>query len=1177
MRASESPERMSTTEKELNSQRPEYWSTLSEYEQDEEYLSRVGEEFYPSAKPERFFEAGENPDEKLISPIKRRTFLKLSGFAALAAAIQGCERPVHKVLPYVSKPEEVVYGKSNYYASTSTATPESLPLLVNSREGRPIKLEGNPDYLPAQGTLDARTQASILDLYNPDRLRFPIRVKRNFTAEVGEGLEPNEADSIEGIDKEIGDAIRNAAGKVVVLTPSITGPSNERLIKDFLKQGANFEHVSYDPLISPAEAEANEIAFGTRAIARMDFEKADVVVALGGDPLAQGVTPVTNTIGFSKRRKPDNADGMSRVYAFEPVPTLLGMKADYRYPVRPDQLVSIGLALINTLLYGDAQYRVANAENYTANDAIRRLVTPYTATTVGSETGVGADEIRRVAASLAAHPGHSIISTNGTNGATQDALALHLVGNLLNAILGNYGTTLDLTERPARSAATSLSSIDTLCADMRAGRVDVLILSGVNPVYTLPADYGFAEGMSKVKTIVSLDMMMNESAAASDYAVPAVHGLESWGDAEPIKGVYTIQQPIIRTIFGELAKNQAYFTRPWQDSLIAFASAAGSDVFTRKPEAPAVSAEDAATTDTAAQATPTGPYTISWREYVRETWRTSVFEIGDFAATDFDDFWTGVLQKGILTVPVSASGDTRFSIAAVSRIPAPERKSGTVLVAYATACHGDGNSMGNPHLLELPDPVSKVAWDNYAAISPDMAREMGVKDGQYVRLTAGSREIEVPAYIQPGQVDGVIAVMLGWGRNTFGGVGDGLGGNAYSLLSRSEAGPVFSGISISADRIGKRTELANVQGHNYLYSPSHAGIKVNAQHGDIPENTQKNEQGKPVYDRPIIGETTLDEWKADPYSGYPNHVDPGKKPKSIWEGTHKYAGHHWGMAVDLNACTGCNACIVACSIENNVPVVGKEEVLIGREMHWMRLDRYYRGDKKNPDFVTMPLMCQHCDNAPCETVCPVIATMHNDEGLNVMTYNRCVGTRYCANNCPYKVRRFNFWQYSDYRTGPHDGVKRVAPLELVLNPDITTRTRGVMEKCTFCVGRIRHAKEDAREKGRPLQDGDMKTACQQTCPAQAIVFGDRNDPNSEVAKLWKDPRAYGLLEDLTTDPSVRYMTLVRNRDEPSPYRTKYQAHRMHAAHGEGHGAAHGDAHGNGHGEDTSHDGGGHDH
>ncbi len=1154
------------------------WSTLAEYERDEAFHRQVEEEFHPEAKPERFFEA-DGDEEKLLSPMQRRTFLKLSAFGAIAAMIQGCERPVQKILPYVAKPEEVTLGISNYYATT-LAGPEGLGLLVRSREGRPLKLEGNPDHPLNQGTLDARAQAEILNLYNPDRLRFPMRLNRSFDGEVGEALRPDgdRDPRLADLDREVGEAIRNATGKVVLLTRTVHGPSNERLVRAFLEQGPNFEHVVYDPLNDGQERQAVAMAFGREVTPRYQFDQADVVLLLGGDPLAQGASPVQYQRDFAKRRLPDAPGGMSRVYAFEPIPTLSGTAADYRYQTRPEHLVPVGLAVANLLLFGPEEFAVPNRGRFASQAGVRELLTEYGVERVASEAGIDAAQIERVARSLAEHAGRSIVYTHGLHAATDNERGLAFLGVFLNAILGNFAGPIDVAAYPSKQAQGSAAGMAGLLEDLRAGRVSVLVLYDVNPVYTLPAAADFAGAMANAGMLVSLSSMMDETTARCDLVAPSTHSLEGWGDAEPVAGVYTVQQPMIRRIFGELADNPMYMTRPWQESVMAFLQEAGSSAFERPLTETEVQLRlnDAGTTDRAElEPGALAPVKMDWSEFVRTTWETTIFAERDFEETRFIDFWQRVLKAGVLDrvgsdgrAMAQASPDMveaffRAGRSLAEAIPVAAAAADTVLVAYPSNIHGDGTSMVNPQLLEVPDPASKVAWDNYAAMAPSMAERLGVRDGDHVTISAGDASIEIPAYIQPGVHGSVVAVMLGWGRRTFGGIGDGLGVALNGLLGRTAAGEtVYAGIPVEVTKARGRTRLADVQGHNYLYSPTHMGIMTNARKGEVPDRAQRNESGKPVYDRPIIGETTLNEWKKDPLHGYPNHVEWGKNPDSMWTREHQYAGHHWGMSVDLNACTGCNACIVACSIENNVPVVGKDEVLRGREMHWIRLDRYYRGPKDDPDFVYLPLMCQHCDLAPCETVCPVIATMHNDEGLNVMTYNRCVGTRYCANNCPYKVRRFNFWQYSDYRTGPSDSREVVSPLELVLNPDVTTRSKGVMEKCTFCVHRIRAAKYEARERGTPMRDGEVKTACQQTCPAQAIHFGDQNDGSSALAGAFNDPRSYGLLADLNTVPSVRYMALVRNRDEPSPFRTKYQSHRLHSEH-----AAHGDDQKNGHGHD----------
>jgi molybdopterin-containing oxidoreductase family iron-sulfur binding subunit len=1133
----------------------DYWSTLSEYDRDAEYVSRLGEEFYPDAKPENAY----NPldENALLTPMHRRTFLKLSGFAAVLASIQGCERPVEKILPYVHKPEEILPGVANYYASTCTECAAACGLLVKAREGRPIKLEGNPEHPMNRGALCTRGQASILKLYDPDRQKWPARVARRGAA----GFAFVESFRLADADAAVVNAILAAKGDVVLLTPTITGPANERLLAEFVAHGnGRFRHVTYDVFGDGLVREAHRVAFGEAVLPRLRWDRAEVVVLLGGDPLAQSYSTVETQAGFAARRKP--GENMSQVFAFEPAPTLSGMAADYRLPVRPEHLLPLGLAIAHELIV------VQGRTEWAGNAQVLQWLAPHDPATVAKATGIPAAEITRVAKALAAKPGRSIVHATGGAARTADALNLQLLATFLNHALGNYGSTVDITVSPSRQSAGSNAAMLQLIADMRAGKVDVLIVSGVNPVYTLPPDAGFAEGLARVGTVVSLNLHPDETSALADVMIPTVHGLESWGDAEPQAGLYSIQQPIIRTLFGEVAADGSYMTRSWQESLMAFLRGIGSKAFERplsEAELLALAAAEGVENPADLPADKIAPRQLGWYDYLRETWRIKIYESGQYAATSFDNFWIGVVREGVLDTIGAERRDAAgrapaIQAAALAAIrPAAASSAKLVTVTAPTIVHGDGSTMSNPQLLELADPVSKVCWDNYASIAPVTAEELRLKEGQFVTVTAAGRSIRVPVWIQPGVHPGVVSVNLGWGRNTYGGVGDGLGANAFALQQVAGGMVISSGLEATIARAEGSTRLANIQGHNYLFSPTYAGLKTNkrkttdkdrelAMRGDV------NEAGEPVYARPIVGETTLKEWQADPFHGYPNALEPHRNaPDTIWEATHKYVGHHWGMSVDLNACNGCGACVIACSIENNVPVVGKEEVVKGREMHWIRIDRYYRGDKANPDFVHMPVMCQHCDNAPCETVCPVIATMHNDEGLNVMTYNRCVGTRYCANNCPYKVRRFNFWQYTDFRTGPYgDGPegerktarKRVAPLELVLNPDVTTRTRGVMEKCTFCTSRIRAAKDKARENGTKISDEDLQTACQQTCPAKAITFGDRNNPGAKVAADWKDPRGYGLLADLNTDPSVRYMALVRNRDEASPYRTKYQSNRL---------------------------------
>jgi MoCo/4Fe-4S cofactor protein with predicted Tat translocation signal len=905
---------------------PLYWSTLSELDQDAAYLARVDEEFFPDAKPERFFEA-DGDEDKLTSPLSRRTFLKFSAFSALVAAVSGCERPVQKILPYVNKPEEINFGQANYYASTCRECPSACGLLVKTREGRPVKLDGNPDHPMNRGSLCTRGQSSILNLYNPDRLKHPVRVgrKANRIEAASNGFT-----RMAEFDAEIGAALKAAKGKVVLLTPTITGPSNDRLIADLLTGGGlNFEHVIYDALESGEERQAYAAAFGREVSPRYSWEKADAVLCLGGDPLGQSSSQTATQRGWAAKRLPTAEGGMSRTYTFEPAPTITGINSDYRYPTRPADLLGVGLAIAalvhQELSAGEKPNAVVKSKEVAA------LLGGVSVSSLASAAGIAESELQRVAKSLVAAAGHGLVYTNGGAAGTTESASLHLLGILLNAMLGNYGTTIDTEVSPSKQSLGSVAAVLRLLGEMNAGKVEVLIIHGVNPVYTLPKGAGFAEALAKVKLVVSLNLMLDETTALADIAVPAVHGLESWGDAEPQAGLFSTQQPVINPIFGKDSADPLFATRPWQESLIAFAAAAGSRVFQRTPTKADVQQflADAGTTDTLKlNPKQLEPYTITWYQYIRETWREKIYEKGAFAAETFDAFWNSLIQAGIL----DTIGDARdgrapspaFAASAVEGIKLREKADGLVLVAQPSNFHGDGESMTNPFLLELSDPVSKVCWDNYASISPARAKELGVEDGDHVKVTVGDASVEIPAYIQPGVHKDVVAIGLGWGRRNFGAVGEGIGVDVYPLLATKSAG----GTSTSA---------------------------------------------------------TTGAW-----------------------------------SIDLNACTGCSSCVVACQAENNIPVVGKEDVLRGREMHWLRIDRY-EVDRGGELVVNQPMMCVHCENAPCEYVCPVEATSHSAEGLNEMTYNRCVGTRYCQNNCPYKVRRFNFFQYTRL---PHRAPRR---------------------------------------------------------------------------------------------------------------------------------------------------------
>ena len=1013
---------------------PKHWTTLEELEGAPEVEALRQREFL-------------TPSEETEHP-SRREFLKLVG-AGAAFLAAGCSRkPVEKILPYVKAPEETSPGNALWYASTCEECPAACGILIKTREGRPIKLEGNADHPVSRGGLCARGQASLLNLYDPDRLRGPVTVDRaNGKAQ---------ASTWGAIDKRASTALKGArdrGGKVVLLTGTLASPTTQALAARFLAEYPGAEHVVYDAISSDAIAKAQELSYGERLVPRYHLDKADLLVTFGADPLGTFLSPVEFARDFAKRRRPE-AGSMSRVIAIEPILSLTGSNADQRIMARPEHLFPIAMAVAHELLVRSPR----GAQVGDASAAVGR----YPAAAVEADANLEAGTIAALAEELWQARGKSLVLAGPQAAPAAQAVSLQVAVNLLNSALGNEGVTVNGSSGSFQAAGSDEAMIE-LVEKMRSGEVAALLVHGVNPAYTLPAAVGFAEATKRVPFIASLADRVDETGRLADLVAPTTHYLESWNDHEPRRGVLSLTQPAIAPL---------YDVRSMQDTLLAWARFTGKG--------------------------PLAATAGSYHEYLRERWRAEVYPAAD-AAAPFDLFWEGALRIGVLSRGGNATASPRAfrsaSLAAPAGAPRRPTEGSLSLVLYTPVSMYDGRSANNAWLQELPDPVSKVCWENYAAVSPNRAKRMNVKQstdppnqkGDIVTVDVGHAKFDLPVVVQPGLHDDVVAVALGYGRVAAGRVGDKLGQNGFALAEATAGRVGMSGIPARVTRTGRTGLLAAVQGHQYT------------EH------------------RPIIFETTYGEYQRDPHAGIESHGHP----VSMWS-RHKYPGHKWGMTVDLNACIGCGACMIACQAENNIPVVGKSLVLKGREMAWIRIDRYYSGSPENPDVVHQAMLCQHCENAPCETVCPVLATVHSSEGLNLQVYNRCVGTRYCSNNCPYKVRRFNWFDYSDVKE---------KSLRLVLNPDVTVRTKGVMEKCTFCVQRIRDGKERAKALGVPIRDGDIVSACQQSCPTEAIVFGDMNDPKSKVAAVMKEARGYHVLEELNTLPSVTYQTKVRNREE----------------------------------------------
>lgn len=930
----------------------------------------------------------------------RRDFLKLMGFSLTAATlVAGCERPVQKTIPYLIKPEEITPGKASYYASTFFDGNEYASLLVKTRDGRPIKIEGNALSKFSRGKASARVQASVLSLYDEARYK--------------EASAGGKSTSWEELDSQVMkklNSIESKGGKVVLFSASIISPSTRKVIALFQDKYSCVEWIQYDSVSFSGMLTANQQSFGKQVIPSYHFDKARLIVSFGADFLGTWLNPVGFTSDYSVNRKLENGEKtMSRHIQFESGMSVTGSNADYRYPIKPSDERAVLTVLYKLLSGGE-----------------------------GSLVDHSAVDVRKLAKELQQHPGESLI-VSGSN----DVINQMLV-NKINFILGNYGSSIDL-DQPLNIRKGVDSEMAAFLDKLDRGEVDGLILFNANPLYDHPGKEKIRDAIQKMEFSLSFANAPDESAGLVEFIAPDHHYLESWNDAEPLDGSFSLTQPCIHPIFN---------TRQAQESLLKWMG------------------EDS-----------------DYRIFVESYWKDHIFEKD---GQSFKSFWTGCLQKGVFesrtkqnSQDIEWKGDDSIFSGAVS----PHE--GLELSLYQSVALGDGRDANNPWLQEMPDPVTKACWDNYLTISPAMAEEKGLENEDVVLLSG----VEVPVFVQPGQAEGTVSLALGYGREKTGKVADGVGVDAYTFVEIDGRDRKYWKADMDIKKTNKKYDLALTQTHNSMEG------------------------------RPIVRETTLEEYLENPSAGNEFHIETEKNKVTLYNEV-KFDGHHWGMAINQNSCTSCGACIIACQAENNIPVVGKTEVRKRRILHWIRIDRYYSEDSDRPAVFHQPVMCQHCDNAPCENVCPVSATMHSNEGINQVAYNRCIGTKYCINNCPYRVRRFNWFKYAN--NDEFDYTQNSDLTKLVLNPDVVIRERGVVEKCSFCVQRIQEKKLDAKLENRQLEDGEIQPACVQTCPSEALVFGDLNDPESKVSKLFNNERNYHLLEELHTLPSVGYLTKVRN-------------------------------------------------
>jgi MoCo/4Fe-4S cofactor protein with predicted Tat translocation signal len=1044
---------------------PKYWRSLEQLADAPEFRQWAEREF-PSGASE------------MSDPVSRRNFVKIMSASFLLAGLgaTGCRRPVENIYPYAKMPLDYVHGVPQYFATAMPTRRTAIPLVVKSNDGRPTKIEGNPDLPDSNGGTDHLTQAAVLGLYDPDRA---MQFKRN-----GSGEARNTAlDALTAISKGLGDG----TGLAFLLEQS-SSPSRNRLQKAISEKFPNARWNVYEPVdLSSLPRLAATLAYSAPVEPYYKLDEAGVILSLDCDFIGSEENAFNNIRRFAKGRHLDGKESsMSRLYTVESLFTLTGANSDHRLRVPPSMIVPVLARLALNVLASSA-----------IDGQLQALAAPAQA-----HDGW----IVPCAKDLKANPGKSLVMAG-----YRLPLAAHLLVVAMNEALGAVNHTVEYHQTPDSKEGT----ISELAAALNAGQVQTLVILGGNPAYNAPVDLDWAKAQAKAKTVVRLGYYEDETSwndalhAEKQWDLPAAHFLEAWGDARTADGTLVPIQPLIEPLFGGLT------------DLEVLALIGGL--------------------------TPSSPYDI-----VRQTFQG----IGG----DSENNWRKFLHDGFLADSASSKATAQYDAGELTKAlgqlkPGSAPTSGKLdVVFYRDAKMDDGRYNNNGWLQELPDPITKITWDNAVMISPKTAKELGVfteRNAQsqkffnyIVEIKLGSRTVRGPVWVQPGMADDTIGLALGYGREKTGRVGHGTGFNAYSL--RTSEAYYASGAELTNTR-NTEYELANAQSHWHMEG------------------------------RPVVREANLDQFRKQPafakgMEAPANHDPLYPNPLDV---TKQNALHQWGMSIDLNRCVGCSACMIACQSENNIPIVGKEMVGKSREMHWIRLDRYYSGPDEDPQAVTQPMLCQHCESAPCESVCPVNATSHDDEGLNVMTYNRCVGTRYCSNNCPYKVRRFNFF---DYNRRPLNHLYK-SPLvmetdgeyellrwlknpdkgnlpetdwqlaKLVKNPDVSVRMRGVMEKCTLCLQRIEQAKIAAKVKARDTdhvrlseKEGTVpKTACQQACPAEAIIFGDISDPESSVSKAKEQERTYSVLEFLLTKPRCTYLAKVRNPNQEMP---DYKEHSM---------------------------------
>jgi MoCo/4Fe-4S cofactor protein with predicted Tat translocation signal len=959
-----------------------YWRSLDELQDTPEFRQFLETEF-------------PTKHELWSDDLSRRDFLKLMGASMAMMFFAGCRKPIQKIFPYQEQPENVIPGKSLFFATALPFAGYAQGVLVETHEGKPSKIEGNPQHPDTLGSSDIFMQADVLGLYDPDRSQTPIN----------QGI----ASSWDSFMKALRDALeaQSASGGagLRLLTQTVTSPTLADQIRLMLKRFPKATWHQYEPFARHNARAGAVLAFGEPHDTHYDLAKADVIVSLDSDFMTTLPGKLRYAREFAAGRNLTNGrTEMNRLYVIEPSPTITGSSADHRLALKSSEIESFTRSLAGAL-----GIDAARAEATAGRDVQQWL--------------------HAITKDLQEHRGHSVIIA----GDGQPA-AVHALAHAMNEALGNVGQTVSYTAPVEAESIDQLASIKDLVDAMNNKQVDLLVIAGGNPVFDTHADLNFTAAMDLVRTRVHLSLYEDETSNHCHWHINEAHPLESWGDLRAVDGTVTIQQPMIEPLYGGR-------------SAIELVSALVHDDG-------AIPAHDA----------------------VKDYWKRKS------GSLSFENFWKTSLHNGIVTdtaLPMRRPR-VRGNFGGASKPRPPEAME---LIFRVDSSVWDGRYANNGWLQELPKPITKITWDNVAQVSPAAAEKLGLENGDIVDLAIDGRSVKAPVYVTPGHADDSVTVTAGYGRTLAGRVGNDKGFNAYAI--RTTANPdCASGLQLS--RTGGTLKLAFTQTHHS------------------------------VEGRSIVRNKSLQEYLKEP-KAFEETDYPGDK--TLYNTPKENVEYAWAMSIDMNSCIGCNACMIGCQSENNISVVGKDQVIRGREMHWIRVDNYFSGTPEEPEFTHQPVPCMHCENAPCEPVCPPGATVHNDEGLNEMIYNRCIGTRYCSNNCPYKVRRFNFYQYSDQDS---------LTLKMRNNPNVTVRSRGVMEKCTYCIQRINESKITAELENRSVRDGDIVTACQSACPTRAITFGNINDPNSAVSRLKAEPRNYPMLGDLGVRPRTTYLAKVRN-------------------------------------------------